>query len=165
MPLLLGNLGLQTKRLSNCRSMLTAREDDQFAAVQSFLGGNFGWGVCKRPPTTRDINEGRDTYTLQIGDVVHIVEAGLEGHDDNANADWFPEYVDPERQNYFGHHRNYAKLTFDSRTKLLSLSFKAIAVKVGRCVAESIVNYLDRNGIDWVDNQHIAMQCYDPDAP
>ena len=151
--LLLGNLGLQTRRLPNCRSSLTAREDEQFTALYSFLGGNFGVGVCKRPPTTQDIANGRGTFSLQIGDVVHMVGASLEGQEDTATQDWFPEYVDPHQRNYFGQGRNYTKLTFDLRTRMLTLSFKAIAVKVGRCAAESVINHLDRYGIEWVQNE------------
>ena len=81
-----------------------------------------------------------------------MVDVNFEGlKDDEGNEDWFPDDV-PQRHQYFTH-RNYVKLRFDSCLKEIRITVEAIAINVGTCNAEPILEFLAANGINWNQRQ------------
>ena len=111
-----GDLSIQLKWLPTTITSFTIKNGTQFAALRRCLSQSiYDVGIRKRPPNNTDLKEGRHTFNLQPGDIVHLVDANLEGLDDEAcNCDWFPEDA-VQRHSYFNSQRNYVKLRYDSR--------------------------------------------------
>ena len=152
-PILHGNLGLETKILPTTRTTITAKTPAQFHAIRCFFSNSIGVGVRKRPPNKTDIRYGRRMFSLQDGDIVNFVDVNLEGLEDNADGnDWFADDA-IQVHSYFKPERNYIRLMYDSRTRIVRITMKAMAVVTGNCDVKFIVEYLRANGVDWGSNK------------
>ena len=144
-----GNLSLETKKVPTTRTSITIRTPSQFAALRRCFSSSIGVGVKKRPPNNTDINEGRSTFDLQQADIVNMVDVNLEGLEDDAeNNDWFPEDATQLHQ-YFHNQRNYVRLRYDFRLREIRITIKAMAINIGKCDAEPVMNFLASNNIPW----------------
>ena len=46
--------------------------------------------------------------------------------------------------------RNYIKFRYDERVREFRLTLKAMAIKIGQCDAEPVIDFLALNGIEWL---------------
>ena len=148
-PILHGNLTLESKSLPNRITSITAKTPAELAAVKSCFSRMIGTGLKKRAPTTRDISEGRHQFNLQQADTVHMVDLDLHGLENESNDDWFPNDA-VQRHSYFQSMRNYIKFRYDERVREFRLTLKAMAIKIGQCDAEPVIDFLALNGIEWL---------------
>ena len=91
--------------------------------------------------------------------MVDINFSGFE--EDEANSSWFPDDAS-QRHHIFKHLRNYIKFWYDDRLREFRLTIKAMAIKIGNCDAEPVVQFMQDNGIEWDynlgENDHIHLR-------
>ena len=138
------NLYVESRQFNSTRATITAKTDEQLSAIKSLTSNGVVAGIRKSPPPV-----GASAKRVRGGDTVHLVQVDLADEAENARDDWFPVDVDPVRQRYFNSDRNYIRLTYDFRLRDLRLGFKAMAVKVGLCDAQPVIDYLEANRIVW----------------
>ena len=147
-----GNLMLESKSLPNCITSITAKTSRELSAVKHYFSPMIGVGVKKRAPTSREVSEGNNQFALQQADTIHMVNINFSGfEEDEANSSWFPDDAS-QRHHYFKHLRNYIKFRYDDRLREFRLTIKAMAIKIGNCDAEPVVQFIQDNGIEWDDN-------------
>ena len=79
-----GDLSIQLKWLPTTITSITIKNGTQFAALRRCLSQSIDVGIRKGPPNNMDFREGHHTFNLQPGDIVHVVDANLEGLEDKA---------------------------------------------------------------------------------
>ena len=139
------NLSLETKKLANIRQTITARTGSQLHAVRSFCSGNLGTGVRKRPPSLKELQNGEGIKTLQHADTVHMVEVNMHDMMEQAEEQ---EWISPHAtqvNSYFDEARNFIRFKYNYRLRRFTMSLKAVALNVGKCRAEPLMQFLDRN--------------------
>ena len=147
-PILRSNLSLETRILPSSVITITARTEPHLSAINTVFSNMFRVGVRKRPPSKKDIELGRSVSTLQQADTVHLVKVDLSDLDEeiSQNNDWFPHDA-VEQRRYFDPNRNYIKFRYNYRTRNFRFITKAMAIKVGQCDAEPVMNFLHQNRI------------------
>jgi len=153
------DLTVGSESLPSNRTELTAKTADQFAAVKAWMNCGAGAGIKKRPPPAGE------RLDVDEGDTVHLCEVDIAALEDDARADWFPDHVEPDRLGYFNEQRQFIKFRYDSRTSELRMTFRALAIKVGGCDADPVLNYLNANGVTWgTDDDPVVVEEH-PDNP
>ena len=145
-PLTLPNLYIESRLLPSTRATITAKTDEQLSAIKFLTSNGVVAGIRKGPP-----KKGEGPKRVHGGDTVHLVQVDLGEEEERALDVWFPDDVDPHGQRYFSSERNYIRITYDFRLRDLRIGFKAIAVKVGKCGAQPVTDYLQNNRIVWVE--------------
>ena len=134
--------------MPNIRQTITARTWDQLYAVRGFCSGNLGTGVRKRPPSLKEQQKGEGIQLLQTADTVHMFEVNMYDMMEEAEEQqWISQYAN-HAQTYFDEACNFIRFKYNFRLRRFTMSFKAVALNVGKYRVEPVMRFLRLNNLN-----------------
>lgn len=154
------NLSLESALCRTSKVTVFANTPVGFAAFRRFIAEGFLIGKKGKHPARAAINDSNfNPAPLRETDTINAVEIDLSTyHEEDVLSSWVDvEATDTHK--YVQDKHTCVKMVRDSRLGEVRMSLKCCAVIKSTCLADSLVEYLDRNNDFWGEEDDLYNNC------